>query len=225
MILAYLPAEEVAGVWAWSEMRVAGPPMASSRPARLQLLGHRHRVGRLAGAVERADGVVDVAVGRTVEVVDRHRLDRGGDGVAAQQHGAQQRLLGLEVVGRDPHRVARAGVVDAGDAHRRLLSTTAGAANRRETRGTGHDRCSVHPRACGVPRRTTWGQRRSDWGQPARIWGRVGTRCARPTPQGHFSARAWVECGGRTPTAGGYVDEVFLRSGRRRAPHHHPRTV
>ena len=68
-----------------------------------QLVGHRDRVGRLALGVERGDGVEDVAVGRLVEVVGVELdLDRGHDGVAAEEHGAEQRLLGLEVVGWDP---------------------------------------------------------------------------------------------------------------------------
>ena len=67
-----------------------------------QLVGHRDRVGRLALGVEGGDGVVDVAVGRLVEVVGVELdLDRGHDGVAAEEHGAEQGLLGLEVVGRD----------------------------------------------------------------------------------------------------------------------------
>ena len=67
-----------------------------------QLLGHGDRVDRLALLVQRPDRVEDVAVGRLVEVggVDPG-LDRGGDRVAREEHRAEQRLLGLEVVGRD----------------------------------------------------------------------------------------------------------------------------
>ena len=72
-----------------------------------QLLGDGDRVDRLALAVERLDGVVDVAVRGLVEVADVDaRLDRGGDRVAREQHRAEQRLLGLEVVRRDPRRAA-----------------------------------------------------------------------------------------------------------------------
>ena len=64
-----------------------------------QLLGDGDRVGRLALAVQRLDGLVDVAVRGLVEVAGLDvRLDRGGDRVAREQHRAEQRLLGLEVV-------------------------------------------------------------------------------------------------------------------------------
>ena len=64
-----------------------------------QLLGDGDRVGRLALAVQRLDRLVDVAVRGLVEVAGLDvRLDRGGDRVAREQHRAEQRLLGLEVV-------------------------------------------------------------------------------------------------------------------------------
>ncbi len=68
-----------------------------------ELLGDGDRIGRLALPVERLDRVVDVAVRRLVEVGDfDSSLHRGGDRVAGEQHGAEQRLLGLEVVRRHP---------------------------------------------------------------------------------------------------------------------------
>jgi hypothetical protein len=68
-----------------------------------QRLGDSDRVGRVTLGVEGGDGVEDVAVGRLVEVVGRQLdLDRGDDGVAAEQHGAEQRLLGLDVVRGHP---------------------------------------------------------------------------------------------------------------------------
>ena len=68
-----------------------------------QLLGHGDRVGGLALPVQRLDRLVDVAVRRLVEVAGLDvRLDRGGDRVAREQHRAEQRLLGLEVVRRHP---------------------------------------------------------------------------------------------------------------------------
>ena len=67
-----------------------------------QLLCDSDRVDRLAGAVQRGDGLEDVTVRRLVEVVAGHDLDgrrhRGG----RQQHRAEQRRLCIEVVGRNP---------------------------------------------------------------------------------------------------------------------------
>ena len=66
-----------------------------------ELLGDGDRIGGLALPVERLDRVVDVAVRRLVEVGDVDPgLHRGGDRVAGEQHRAEQRLLGLEVVRR-----------------------------------------------------------------------------------------------------------------------------
>ena len=81
---------------------MAGPADGVEQSGPAELVGHGDRVGRLALGVQGADGVEDVAVGGLVEVVGRAALDAGGDGVAAEQHGAEQGLLGLEVVGRDP---------------------------------------------------------------------------------------------------------------------------
>ena len=67
-----------------------------------QLVGDGDRVGGLSPGVEGGDGVEDVAVSRLVEVVHATRLDGRGDGVTGEQHGAEQRLLGIQVVGRDP---------------------------------------------------------------------------------------------------------------------------
>ncbi len=66
-----------------------------------QLVGHGDRVDRLAGRVERVDGVVDVAVGRLVEVGRGDDAGRRGDGLGRQHHGAEERLLRLEVVRGD----------------------------------------------------------------------------------------------------------------------------
>ena len=96
----------VAGVLAWRVMRVAGPPMASSRSARRSSSATVTGSAGSPWAYERAHGVEDVAVGRLVEVVGRAGLDRGRDGVARQQHGAEQRFLGLQVVRRHPARGA-----------------------------------------------------------------------------------------------------------------------
>ena len=91
-ISAWLPAERV---------ELAGAP---------QLLGHRDRVDRLAARVQRERRLVDDAVRGLVEVGRLDvRLDRRGDRLAAEHHRPEQRLLGLEVVRRDPGPDARAG--------------------------------------------------------------------------------------------------------------------
>jgi hypothetical protein len=65
-----------------------------------ELVGHGDRVGRLAAAVEVGDGVVDLLVGRPVEVRAADRLHHVRDGVLAHQHGAEHALLGLHVLRR-----------------------------------------------------------------------------------------------------------------------------
>ena len=80
-----------------------------------QFLGDGDGVDRLALRVQGADGVVDMAVDGLVEVVGAQvDVDGRGDGVARQQHGAEERLLGLQVVGRHAADTALAtpGVVD-----------------------------------------------------------------------------------------------------------------
>ena len=72
-----------------------------------QLLGDGHRVDRFAAAVQRERGLVDRAVRGLVEVARLEAgFDRGGDRLPRQHHRAEQRLLGFEVVRRDPARVA-----------------------------------------------------------------------------------------------------------------------
>ncbi len=72
----------------------------------LQLVGHRHRVDGLAPLHERLDGAEDVAVRRLVEVGRRALLDADRCRVVGEEHGPEQRLLGLDVVRRHP-RTAR----------------------------------------------------------------------------------------------------------------------
>ena len=72
-------------------------------------------VDGLALRVQRADGVVDVAVSRLVEVLGAQvDVDRGRDGIARQQHGTQEGLLGFQGVGRHTAdgALAPTGVVD-----------------------------------------------------------------------------------------------------------------
>ena len=67
-----------------------------------ELLGHGDRVHALSGAVEGLDRREDVAVRRLVEVVLGDDVRHRRDGVLGQQHGAEERLLGIDAVGRDP---------------------------------------------------------------------------------------------------------------------------
>jgi len=66
--------------------------------AAAELVGHRDRVDRLAGRVERVDGVEDVGVGRLVEVVGPQHAGGRGDRLGLEHHGAEQRLFGVEIV-------------------------------------------------------------------------------------------------------------------------------
>ena len=75
----------------------------------LELVGHRHRVDGLAPLHEGLDGPEDVPVGRLVEVARAAQLDADRRRVVGQEHRPEQRLLGLEVVGRHA-RAARHGV-------------------------------------------------------------------------------------------------------------------
>ena len=65
-----------------------------------QLGGDGDGVGGLAAAVEVEDRVVDGLVGRLVEVAGAQHLDDVGDRVLAQQHPAEDALLGGEVLRR-----------------------------------------------------------------------------------------------------------------------------
>ncbi len=72
------------------------------QPGPAQFVAHRHRVGRLTLVVQDVDGLEDVGMGRLVEVLRPACLHGRGDGVARQEHGPEQGLLGIQVVGRDP---------------------------------------------------------------------------------------------------------------------------
>ena len=86
--------------------------------AALQLGRHGDRVGGLAAAVEVEDAVVDGLVGGPVEVVGPQHLDDVGDGVLAQQHAAEHRLLGGEVLRRLPVERGRLGALARTDGAR-----------------------------------------------------------------------------------------------------------
>ena len=75
-------------------------PHLLHHPGALELVGHGHRVDRLAPLHEGPDGPEDVPVRRLVEVAGRAPLDPHRRRVVRQQHRPEQRLLRLEVVGR-----------------------------------------------------------------------------------------------------------------------------
>ena len=67
-----------------------------------QLVGDGDRVGGLPAAEEVEHGIEDQLVRRAVEVVRLDRLEVLGDRVLVEQHRAEHRLLGVEVLRRDP---------------------------------------------------------------------------------------------------------------------------
>ena len=81
-------------------MHIWGAADPAQQPAAVQLRGDRHRVGRLAAPVQIEDRVVDVLVRGAVEVAGTQPLQHVGDGVLAQQHAAEDGLLGRSVLGR-----------------------------------------------------------------------------------------------------------------------------
>ena len=85
--------DECEEIWLAAELvEAASPP---------ELLAERHGVHWLPPGVEVEHDPEHRGVRRLVEVLGRHRLERGGDGLPRQQACAQHRLLGLEVVGWD----------------------------------------------------------------------------------------------------------------------------
>ncbi len=64
----------------------------------VQFRGDRHRVGRFAPPVEVQDRVVHVLMGGAVKVAGSQPFEHIGDGVLAQQHAAQHRLLRRHVL-------------------------------------------------------------------------------------------------------------------------------
>src|SRR5665647_984125 len=76
------------------------PPGPLQHAVAIELGAERDHVDLLAPVVEREDGAIDEPVCVAVEVVGSERLGDGGDGVGVDQHGAEHRLLRLEVVRR-----------------------------------------------------------------------------------------------------------------------------
>jgi hypothetical protein len=72
----------------------------------------------LALAVQVDDDVEDRLVGRLVEVGRAHDLDDVGDGVLGQQHAAEHRLLGGDVLRRGALELRRRGACPATGARR-----------------------------------------------------------------------------------------------------------
>jgi iron complex transport system ATP-binding protein len=100
----------------------AGRPMVSLAPSLVapdlfqhatapELLDGGDRVDRIASAVDPPKGVEDRAVRRLVEVLGLDHLDDVGDGLGRQHHGAENGLLRLQVVGRDPFGSKTADIV------------------------------------------------------------------------------------------------------------------
>ena len=122
------------------DLREHGVPADGLEQARpTQLIGDRDGVRRLPGGVEGVHGVVDVAVRGLVEVGGRHHAGGVGDGAGGQHHGAEEGLLGLQVVRRDSARGYPGGggflVVGSG----------------------GHGGFTLRQRACGLPEAQPWG--------------------------------------------------------------------
>ena len=78
------------------QVRCAADP--AQHPAPVQLRGYRHCVGGLPTAVQVQNRVVDVLVRRAVEVAGPQPFQHIGNRVLAQQHPAQHRLLGGQIL-------------------------------------------------------------------------------------------------------------------------------
>jgi hypothetical protein len=77
-------------------------PHVLEERAPLQLLDGRDRIDGIAPAVDLPERVEDLRVRRGVEIGRPHDLDDVGDGLGREHHRPEDRLLGLEVVRRDP---------------------------------------------------------------------------------------------------------------------------
>ena len=81
-------------------MQIRGAADAAQQSAAVQLGGDSHRVGGLTAPVQVQDRVVDVLMRGPVEVAGAQPLQHVGDGVLAQQHAAEDGLLGRRVLRR-----------------------------------------------------------------------------------------------------------------------------
>ena len=74
------------------------PSGALEHALALKLGAEGDHIDLLAPVIQGERGAVDEPVRVAIEVVGRERLRDGGDGVRVDEHGAEHRLLGLEVV-------------------------------------------------------------------------------------------------------------------------------
>jgi hypothetical protein len=102
---------------------VEGPVCLLELAPPLELLDPGDGVHGLAPRVQVHQGLVHHPVRPAVEIVALEDLDDLGYRLAREHHGPEHRLLGFQVVGRDPLRSQRANLV-SGAGHRFLLSST-----------------------------------------------------------------------------------------------------
>ena len=144
-------------------VQVGGAAEADQVAPALQLRGDRDRVGGLAAAVEVEDALVDGLVRGAVEVVGPQDLDDVRDRVLAQEHAAEHRLLGGEVLRGLPVERRQVGTRSrcvARGAHR---PGTARCSIVRHGHTQRHPRSTVY-RTCV---RHAWGVRRFPFGEEA----------------------------------------------------------
>ena len=184
------------------QVRRAADPTDLAEPG--QLGGHRDRVRRLALAVEVDDHVEDRLVRRAVEVGGADDLDHVGDGVLGQQHAAQDRLLGGDVLRRRPlellrRRPAALGQLDDPLGHRRPPDPGRPGAVRLEFyRGPPTSPAAsgrVAGRTCGRPWGRGVGGTACRCAQPwTALWTTVWRAGGRPTPPAHTCVHGlWTE--------------------------------
>ncbi len=81
-------------------MEVLGPADAREAARGLKPRRHRDRVHRIPRVVQGDGHVEDRLVRRPIEVGGAHHLHHVGHGVLGEHHGAEDGLLGLEVLRR-----------------------------------------------------------------------------------------------------------------------------
>ena len=81
-------------------VQVVGATDARELTNAAKLCSNSHGISRLTLAVKIENRAVDDLVIRAVEVTLAHQLDDVGDGILRQKHGADNRLLGCDVIGR-----------------------------------------------------------------------------------------------------------------------------
>ncbi len=86
-------------------VQIRGAADAAQQPAAIELGGHGDGIRGLTAPVQVEDRVIDVLVGRTIEVAGTQPLQYVSDRVLAQQHAAEDSLLGRHVLRRLPAEV------------------------------------------------------------------------------------------------------------------------